>query len=136
MRPLILAALCAILPIAASAQAYRTESWLVAVPLNAKDFEVIEDNGEGPRGIWCAAADFAKNRLGLPTSANLYIQTGLGPSVTTPGHRSVVFTIDPERLSAKPNKGYSVSLKKVGYTLHVGHADNFCTDYWEFDRFY
>ena len=48
---------------AASAQSYRAINYLVVVPLNATDFEVIEARGEGARGIWCAAADFAEHAL-------------------------------------------------------------------------
>ncbi|MGJ8627493.1 MAG: hypothetical protein ACSHXB_11105 [Sulfitobacter sp.] len=131
MRPIILAALCAIVPIMASAQAFRAESWLIVVPLNAKDFEVIEDRGEGPRGMWCAAADFVKSRLGTSTNTRIYIKSGRGPSISAAGRKGVVFTTDPARLSAEPSRGYSVSLSKVGYSLPVGHAYSFCTDYWE-----
>ena len=131
MRPLILAALCAIFPMTASAQAFRAESRLIVVPLNAKDFEVIEDRGEGPRGIWCAAADFARSRLGAGGGDRLYIKSGRGPSLTAVGRKGVVFTLDPARLGVEPSRGYSVSLRKVGYNLPVGHAYSFCTDYWE-----
>lgn len=131
MRPLIFAALCAIVPIAASAQTFRAQSWLYVVQLNAKDFEVIEARGEGPRGMWCAAADFVKSRLGTSKNMRIYIKSGRGPSLSAVGRKSVVFTIDPSSLSAEPSQGYSVSLSKVGYSLSVGHAYSFCTDYWE-----
>ncbi|MGC1495899.1 MAG: hypothetical protein WA790_08820 [Sulfitobacter sp.] len=131
MRPLILAALCASLPITANAQAFRAESHLIVVPLNGSDFEVIEDNGEGPRGMWCAAADFAKSRMHSTGGKRLYIKSGRGPSISTAGRKGVVFTTDPARLGVEPSRGYSISLTKVGYNLPVGHAYSFCSDYWE-----
>ncbi len=131
MRSLIIASLCASLPIAANAQAFRAESHLIVAPLNGKDFEVIEARGEGPRGIWCAAADFAKSRLGSSGGTRLYIKSGRGPSVAAPGRKGVVFTTDQARIDSKPSRGYSVSVTKVGYNLSVGHAYGFCQDYWE-----
>lgn len=131
MRLFIIATLCVTLPFAASAQAYRAESHLVVVPLNAADFEVIEAHGEGPRGIWCAAADFAKFAKGQPNGSRLYIKTGRGASISVAGRKSVVFTTDAARLAAEPKRGYSVSTSKVGYNLPVGHAYGFCRDYWE-----
>ncbi len=131
MRPLIIAALCASLPVTASAQAFRAESKQTVVPLNATDFEVLEDRTAGPRGYWCAAADFARSRLGAGQAARLYIKSGRGPSVSSALYKGVVFTIDPARLGSEPIRGYSVSLTKVGYNLPVGHAYSFCSDYWE-----
>lgn len=135
MRYFIIAVLCATLPVAAAAQTYRAESRLIVVPLNALDFEVIEDRSAGPRGIWCAAADFAKFRLGVRGDTRLYLKTPRGPSTSAVGRKGVVFTIDPARLGAEPNRGYSVSLTKVGYNLPVGHAYSFCTDYLEIHPF-
>ncbi len=127
MRRLILVALCTILPVAAAAQAFRSESKLMVVPTGTSDFEVIEARSRGPRGIWCAAADYAKSRLGANDRSELYLKTPRGPSVTTRGRTGIGFTIDPGHLSAKPNTGYSLSVSKVGYQLRVGHAYSGCS---------
>ena len=130
-RYLLLAALCATLPFSAQAQTFRAESKLIVVPLNATDFEVVETRTSGPRGYWCAAADFARSRLGAAQGTRLYIKSARGPSISAQGKRGVVYTTDASRLAADPNKGYFVSLTKVGYNLSVGHAYSFCYGYWE-----
>ena len=64
MRTLFASAMiAALLPLGASAQSFRADNFLDVVPLSGTTFEVIEANGEGPRGIWCAAADYASKRL-------------------------------------------------------------------------
>tara|TARA_R110002094_G_scaffold1131_1_gene5701 strand:+ start:7256 stop:7669 length:414 start_codon:yes stop_codon:yes gene_type:complete len=131
MRPLILAALCAILPFAAAAQAFRAENRLTVVPLNANDFEVIEGLGAGPRGIWCAASDFATSRLGRPGTSRIYLKTPRSPSLNMAGRKGVVFTTDPARLGVEPSRSYFLSVRKVGLSLPVAHAYLFCSDYLE-----
>ncbi len=131
MRPIIIAALCASLPVTVSAQTFRAESRQTVIPLSATEFEVLEDRTAGPRGYWCAAADFAKSRLGAAQGARLYIKSGRAQSRNAPQYKSVVFTTDQAGLSADPNRSYYVSLRKVGYNLPVGHAYEFCTDYRE-----
>tara|TARA_B110000879_G_C10736642_1_gene342478 strand:- start:304 stop:513 length:210 start_codon:yes stop_codon:yes gene_type:complete len=61
---ILAAVVAAALPVLASAQTYRAVNNLNVVPLSGSIFEVIEARGEGPRGIWCAAAEFAERRLG------------------------------------------------------------------------
>ncbi len=129
MRPLILAAFCAILPIAASAQTFRSESKLTVVPVTATSFEVIEDRAAGPRGYWCAAADFARSRLGAYAGARIYIKSGRGPSLNASGRKGVVFTTDASSLSVSPSNSYVVSLTTVGYNLRSSHAYSFCSDF-------
>ncbi|WP_370400859.1 hypothetical protein [Sulfitobacter sp. JB4-11] len=112
----------------ATAQLFTAENYLKVVPLNAADFEVIEARGEGPRGIWCAAADFGLKRLGLPGTHRIYIKTPRGPSVTVAGRKGIVFTADDRRLSQPPSTSYTLSTRTVGQGLSLAHAIQFCGD--------
>ncbi len=126
MRRLLTLLICLLLPLQAAAQAYRAENWLVVVPLNAHDFEVIEDRGEGARGIWCAASDFAQTVLALPPAERLYIKTPRGPSVSGAGRRGVVFTTQAGRAGPDVGPSYSVSVRRAGENLPSHHARQFC----------
>ena len=128
MRKTVLTLLCLMLPLQAAAQAYRAENWLVVVPLTARDFEVIEDHGAGARHVWCAAAEFAQDVLGLPRSERLFIKTPLGPSLSGVGRTGVVFTTDPERASGDRGQSYSVTINRAGENLPSHHARQFCLD--------
>jgi hypothetical protein len=128
MRKSILTLLCLLMPLHAAAQAYRAENWLIVVPLTARDFEVIEDHGAGARHIWCAAADFAQNVLGLPRGERLFVKTPRGPSVSGVGRTGVVFTTDPERVSGDTGQSYSVTVRRAGENLPSHHARQFCLD--------
>ena len=112
----------------ALAQSFQAINLLRVVPLNAADFEVIEARGEGARGIFCAAADYAIAR-GAPQAARLYVKTPRGRSVSGAGRIGVVFTLDENRLSSPPFQSYSVSVNSVGANLPVHHAYQFCRDY-------
>ncbi|UOA32348.1 hypothetical protein DSM110093_02140 [Sulfitobacter sp. DSM 110093] len=127
MRKIALTLIC-LLPLQAAAQAYRAENWLTVVPLTSRDFEVIEDRGAGARQLWCAAADFAENVIGLPRDERLFIKTPRGPSVSGVGRIGVVFTTDPERVSGDTGKSYSVTVRRAGENLPSHHARQFCLD--------
>ncbi|MGJ8544883.1 MAG: hypothetical protein ACSHWZ_05515 [Sulfitobacter sp.] len=129
MRHVILAAALAALPMGAFAQAYEAVNRLVVVPLGQGDFEVIEAHGAGPRGIWCAAADFAQKRLGLPGSERIYVKQARGPSVSGVGRNGVIFTADVARLSVPAEQSYSLSVRREGMGLPAAHAQQFCIDY-------
>jgi len=122
-------AIVALIASVATALAFEARNRLLVVPLGAKDFEVIEARGEGARGIWCAAADYAQHALGQSSGARLYVKTARGPSVSGAGRIGVVFTTDPARLSQGPTTSYSVSVRTVGQGLPVNHAYQFCKDY-------
>ena len=129
MRSLCLFALCFTLPVAVNAQNYVAYNRLPVVALQGGDFEVIELRGEGARGIWCAAASFALDRVGMARNQRIYVKTARGASVSTPGRKGVVFTQDVDRLSQLPSTSYSVSVRQVGLGLPVNHAVQFCKDY-------
>ncbi|MDF1727000.1 MAG: hypothetical protein P1U53_04530 [Sulfitobacter sp.] len=112
----------------AQAQTYQSVNFLTVVPLGGGDFEVIEDRGEGARGLWCAAADYALRR-GAARANRLYVKTPRGPSVSGVGRTGVVFTLDESRLRAEPYRSYSVSVNVAGENLPLHHAYQFCKDY-------
>ncbi|NNE53404.1 MAG: hypothetical protein HKN30_13515 [Sulfitobacter sp.] len=129
MRPLFFSLILAAgMAHAAPAQSFKAINRLLVVPLNAADFEVIEARGEGARGMWCAAADYAIAR-GISRSARLYIKTPRGASVSGAGRIGAVFTLDESRLSSAPFQSYSVSVTAVGEDLPIHHAYQFCKDY-------
>jgi len=114
---------------AGSAQTFTAENRLKVVPLNGSDFEVIEARGEGPRGIWCAAADYAVNQGRTGPGQRIYVKTPRGPSVSVAGRKGVVFTTDASRLSQAPSRSLSVGTGTIGEGLPVAHAIQFCRDY-------
>jgi hypothetical protein len=99
------------------------------VPLNPTDFEVIEDRGEGARGIWCAASSYAIYRLGRD-SGRIYIKSPRGPSVSGTGRIGVTFTADVNSLGVPPTRSYGLSLRQTGLGLPIMHAYQFCKDYF------
>lgn len=133
MRRIVFAtALICALPAMAQAQTYRAVNDLNVVPLGGTTFEVIEARGEGPRGIWCAAAEYAERRLGA--GGRVYISEGRGPARSAAGRKSVVFTTNAANLTRGPFKSVSVSTSSVGVGLPVAHAIQFCRDIYDNDK--
>ncbi len=112
----------------ASAQTFQAINRLQVVPLNQSDFEVIEARGEGARGIWCAAADYALARFGNTGQQRMYIKSPRGPSVSSAGRKGVVFTMDASSLAVAPSRSLSVTVRTVGVGLTLNHAVQFCRD--------
>jgi hypothetical protein len=129
MRSALLALAITLAPGLAAAQSFTAVNQLKVVPLNNSTFEVIEARGEGARGIWCAASDFAQKRLGLTQGGRIYVHTARGPSISGLGRKGVVFTADPSALSVPPSASVSVSVRQVGQGLPIQHAYLFCKDY-------
>lgn len=127
MRLLPLAILCLSLPTVTVAQAFKAENHLQVVPLNASDFEVIEARGEGARGMWCAAADYAQARLARG-DGRLYVKRARAASLSAQGRKGVVFTNAPSTLQVEPNTALSVSVREIGRSLPIAHAYQFCRD--------
>jgi hypothetical protein len=129
MRIILAAAITATIPFAASARNYEAVNGLDVIGLTGSSFEVIEKYGEGPRGIWCAAASYALYEVGAPNSSRMYIKSPRGPSVSGVGRTSVVFTFDPNDLPSPPRKSVSVDVDQQSIGLTAGHAIQFCRDY-------
>ncbi len=118
--------IAALMPALAHAQSYRAINKLTVVPLGGSKFEVIEQRGEGSRGIWCAAAEYAERRLGA--SGRVYVSEGRGPARSVQGRKSVVFTTNAASLSQGPSQSLVVSTSRVGAGLPIAHAIQFCRD--------
>jgi len=118
------------LPAMAATPVYETpQNGLKVVPTGATEFEVIEDRGEGARGMWCAAASYVQSRLPGAQQGMIYVHTPRGPSSVAPGRTGVGFTVNPNVLGVEPFQSYSVSVDTPGERLRVEHAYQFCRDY-------
>jgi hypothetical protein len=111
-----------------TAQAFRPDFPLTVIQApDSGEFEVIEEHAAGPRQIWCAAAEHGRDVLGLPTATRLYIARGRGPSQLAPGRISVRFSPVPVTAVAPKQDGpYTASLRDVGFSLSIGHAQTYC----------
>lgn len=120
---------------APAAQAFTAINGLTVTPVQG-GFEVVSRGSDGPRQIWCAAGEFARQARGAGGNDRLFIQSGYGPSLSEPGKRGVVFTLRPSpALADGPRPGtdgnYSVSMRKPGFNLLTAHAEQFCADVFE-----
>ena len=109
-------------------QKYCIETIRSIAASDATDFEVIEAHGEGPRGMWCAAASYAEAR-GIHRDQRLYVKRARGPSVSVAGETGVVFTTDGSEVAGTAHRSYSVSVREKGLNLPIHHASQFCIDY-------
>jgi hypothetical protein len=110
---------------------------VVQVP-GSRSFEVVQQHAAGPRQVWCAAAEHARDVLRVPTATRLYIARGRAPSDLAPGRITIRFSPEPVAATGPAQTGrYSISLSDVGFSLSVGHALSYCDDRIEdlFDRF-
>lgn len=133
----ILVAATTVLP--ETAQAFRPSFPLPVVQVpDSRNFEVVQEHNAGPRQVWCAAAEHARDVLRVPTASRLYIAEGRAPSPLAGGRTAIRFSPDPvNATAARQDSALTVSLRDVGYSLPVGHALSFCVDQIEelFDRF-
>lgn len=94
-------------------------------PVSATEFEVIESGGAGAQDIWCAAARYTEDVLGI-TRGRLYISRARGPALTVPGRKGVVFTTQP---TPDAFTSVSVSVRQSGMNLPIFHALQFCRNH-------
>lgn len=107
--------------------AFEARNGVTVNPVSATTFDVIEAGDFGPRGIWCAAADYAGTQLGLSAGDRIYVYLPRGDSQTAPDRRGVVFTTDP---MPEP-RGFPLlfqTIRVAGSSLPVHHAKSFCSD--------
>ena len=126
MRALSIALAAAVLLAApASAQSFRAENRVDVLPVPG-GFDVQSGGGYGARGMWCAAADYARRVLRAPGGQPIYIAEGRRPGL---GQRAPVrFTLDPAGLQPRDVLIVGSSLRFAGSTLTVDHAYGFCAD--------
>lgn len=99
----------------------------VIVVAHAKGFAVTGDAGLGARGIWCAAADYARKHEGSKNGQRLYValdrERGLGK------RSPIVFTLNSAGLTPSSAIILGSSISRAGANLSVGHAIGFCVDH-------
>jgi len=94
-------------------------------PVSANRFEVIESDSAGPQDIWCAAARFADETLGI-SRGRLYIARARGPAETVRGGTGVIFTT---QATEDAFTSVSVSVREPGMNLPIFHALQFCRNH-------
>ena len=110
---------------AAEAAPFRAEN-RVTVTSAELGFDVRGDAGFGARGMWCAAADYARRALGVAGTERIYIAEARTPGL---GQRGPVrFTLDAGTLPRSEVFIVGSSLSTLGANLSVDHAYSFCAD--------
>ncbi|MBI6629868.1 hypothetical protein [Pontibaca salina] len=125
MRYVALSALLLAISWSSAALAWRAVNRQEVFALPQGGFEVLSRPGAGPAQFWCAAGDYARRVLNTAAVQRLYIQRGVGPSVTRPGTKAVQFALNPPP-GAATEHGYSLSIDAVGYNLTSAAAHQFC----------
>ncbi len=109
----------------AAAKDFVAANRVVVVP-HAKGFAVTGDAGLGARGIWCAAADYARTREGATAAQRVYVAQDRKRGI---GQRNpVVFTLNSAGLTPSSATLLGSSISRSGANLSVGHALGFCVD--------
>lgn len=116
-------AVSAILAAPVSAQAFRAENRVTVTPVSG-GFSVENGAGFGARGMWCAAADYARDVLGAAGTQRIYVASNSAALQRGP----VVFTLDPSDLAPSPVFIVGGSVRRAGANLSVDHAQTFCAD--------
>jgi hypothetical protein len=104
---------------AAPAQAFTASNSLEVTASGAAGFTVAYGGPSGPSDFWCAAGDFAIQKLGQQPSTRIY-------RVSEPPRRSgegIRFSLDPE--SAAHSTGLLIVGAKGG-SLTAAMAQSFC----------
>lgn len=104
------------------------------VPISKGVFAVLNENSSGAADYWCAAGDYTRRQLRIPSAQKIYIWRGIGPSETHPGKKSVQFSLTPPEKS-DPSPGYSLSVKAVGDSLTSAAAYQYCLGDGLYDPF-
>ena len=106
----------------ASAQDFRAVNRVDVTPVDG-GFQTADGAGFGARGMWCAAADYARNALNARSNARIYV-VGLRQSFDAP----VTFSLDQGGNDPKQVLILARSLRVAGANLSLAHAQGFCAD--------
>ena len=96
------------------------------------NFEVIQKGAASASRAWCDAGNYAQRYLRAGATQRIFLLSKEGPAKTKKRSLGVGFTIAPSaQLKAqetRPGDGgnYSVSIRRVGFSLTVGHAKGLC----------
>ncbi|MEM6741992.1 MAG: hypothetical protein AAF646_17920 [Pseudomonadota bacterium] len=113
-------------PISASGQRALALNGL-SVQGKGERIEVFARAGNGGSDYFCAAADFARSHLNARATDRVVITSGLGPSQTRPGRRSVIFGLRPP--GAGQERGLDLVFLRAGSegtSRSVAHAASLC----------
>ena len=127
MRMAGLGLVLALVPFAGIANTDGEEDRIVIKPISDSDFEVVQGTNFGAAEYWCGAATYIERRLGQPETTKIYVRTPLGPSVTVPGRKGVIFTTAPKGL-AQVRNGLTLSVRKAGVMRKSAVARRYCRD--------
>lgn len=127
-RPAALALVALSLAAPAAAQDFRAVNKLMVGQITPAVFEVVSRPGaSGANNFWCGAADYARQRLGAPGNARIYVAQARGPSTLSPGRSGVRFTLDPAAAGIEPiAPRTSLSVDHVGDNLSVSLGQQYC----------
>lgn len=127
MRMAGLGLVLALVPFAGIANTDGEEDRIVITPSSDSDFEVVQGTNFGAAEYWCGAATYIERRLGRPETTTIYVRKTLGPSVTVPGRKSVIFTTAPKGL-AQVRNGLTLSVHQAGVKRKSAVARRYCRD--------
>lgn len=105
-----------------AAQEFIAQNGVQVVPVSG-GFSVQGDAGVGARGMWCAAADYARSVEGARAPQRIYVAEG------TKGRGSVTFTLEGAGQSRTPVTIVGLTVRNAGANMGVGHAIGFCADH-------
>lgn len=128
MRGILSAVIGALLPVMGLSATTGEEDTIVINPINATDFEVLEDMSSDAGYYWCGAATFVERRSGRSGLTEVYIKRPRGPSVTVPGRTGVVFSTSDAGLPAASGNRLTVTVDKPGTMLKSVQARRYCRD--------
>ena len=128
LRHVVIALAALSLAAPAAAQEFRAANKLTVGQITPAVFEVVSRPGKsGASNFWCAAADYARQRLGAPGNARIYVAQARGPSTLSPGRSGVRFTLDPAAARIEPiAPRTSLSVDHVGDNLSVSLGLQYC----------
>jgi hypothetical protein len=105
----------------ATAQTFRAENRVTVTGVPG-GMSVPNGGGHGARGMWCAAADYARDVLGARGTQRIYVasDSARGP---------VRFTLNRDGLTPSRVTIVGGSVRNAGANLSVDHAHQFCNDF-------
>ncbi|MGB3247399.1 MAG: hypothetical protein WBB25_22930 [Sulfitobacter sp.] len=108
-----------------AAQTLRVEGRINVSPV-AGGFLVEDGGGNGARGMWCAASEYARRVLGASGTQRIYVT---GPLTSSNRRAPVRFSLDPGGTTPSRVTILGVSIYTAGASLSVDHAIGFCADF-------
>ena len=113
-----------LLALPVSAQTFRAENRVNVTPVQG-GFSVANGGDMGARGMWCAAADYARTVLHARGNQRIYVAQDRVLRQRGP----VRFTLNSAGLTPKRVSILGSSIRKAGANLSVDHAYTFCADH-------